>query len=169
MDTIAACGDVIRNVMANPNPYQSEVHAVALKVAEDISAHLPPRTGAYHEIWLDGEKIESSEHEEEPIYGKTYLPRKFKIAMAIPPSNDVDVFAHCLGYIAIIEDGELVGFNVSVGGGMGMTHGKNSTFPRLAEVMGFCTVAQAVAVSEAVVKVQRDHGDRHERDRKTHV
>ncbi|MEM7673532.1 MAG: NADPH-dependent assimilatory sulfite reductase hemoprotein subunit [Verrucomicrobiota bacterium] len=163
MDTIAACGDVNRNVMANPNPYQSAVHADALKVAEDISAHLTPRTGAYHEIWLDGEKIESSEHEEEPIYGKTYLPRKFKIAMAIPPSNDVDVFAHCLGYIAIIEDGELVGFNVSVGGGMGMTHGKTSTFPRLAEVMGFCTVAQAVAVSEAVVKVQRDHGDRHER------
>ncbi|MGB0373190.1 MAG: NADPH-dependent assimilatory sulfite reductase hemoprotein subunit [Opitutales bacterium] len=163
MDTIAACGDVNRNVMANPNPYQSEVHAASLKVAEDISAHLTPRTGAYHEIWLDGEKIESSEEEVEPIYGKTYLPRKFKIAMAIPPSNDVDVFAHCLGYIAIVEDGKLVGFNVTVGGGMGMTHGKTSTFPRLADVMGFCTVEQAVAVSEAVVKVQRDHGDRHER------
>ena len=163
MDTIAACGDVNRNVMANPNPYQSEVHADALKVAEDISAHLTPRTGAYHEIWLDGEKLESSEQEEEPIYGKTYLPRKFKIAMAIPPSNDVDVFAHCLGYIAVVEDGKLVGFNVTVGGGMGMTHGKTATFPRLADVMGFCTVEQAVAVSEAVVKVQRDHGERSDR------
>ena len=164
MDTIAACGDVNRNVMLNPNPYQSDVHAATLKVAEDISAHLTPQTRAYHEIWLDGEKIETSENEVvEPIYGKTYLPRKFKIAMAVPPSNDVDVFAHCLGYIAVIEEGKLVGFNVTVGGGMGATHGKESTFPRLADVMGFCTVEQAVAVSEAVVKVQRDHGCRTER------
>ncbi|MCH2156195.1 MAG: NADPH-dependent assimilatory sulfite reductase hemoprotein subunit [Opitutales bacterium] len=163
MDTIAACGDVNRNVMCNPNPHQSELHADALKVASDISAHLTPQTGAYHEIWLDGEKVESSEEEVEPIYGKTYLPRKFKIAMAIPPSNDVDVFAHCLGYIAIVEDGRLVGFNVTVGGGMGTTHGKKATYPRLADVMGFCTVDQAVAVAEAVVKVQRDHGQRADR------
>ncbi len=163
MDTIAACGDVNRNVMCNPNPNESAVHPRVQEVAQAISDHLTPRTSAYHEIWLDGEKVASSEEEVEPIYGKTYLPRKFKIAIAIPPSNDVDVFAHCLGYIAIVEDGELVGFNVTVGGGMGMTHKNEKTFPRLADVMGFCTVEQAVAVAEAVVKVQRDHGDRSDR------
>ncbi len=164
LDTIAACGDVNRNVMCNPNPYQSAVHAEALKVAQAISDHLTPRTGAYKEIWIDGKLIDEGQiEEEEPIYGKTYLPRKFKIAMAIPPSNDVDVFAHCLGFIAIVEAGKLVGFNVTVGGGMGMTHGNIKTYPRLADLLGFCTVDQAVSVAEAVVKVQRDHGERADR------
>jgi len=164
MDTVAACGDVNRNVMCNPNPYLSSVHAEVLKAAQDISTHLTPATRAYHEIWLDGEKIETSEQEEqEPIYGKTYLPRKFKITIAVPPSNDVDIFANCLSFIAIVENGKLVGYNVAVGGGMGSTHGNEATYPRLADVIGFCTPEQIVDVSEKVVLVQRDFGDRTDR------
>jgi len=163
MDTIAACGDVNRNVMCNPNPYLSSVHAEVLKAAQDISTHLTPNTGAYHEIWLDGEKIKTTEVDEEPIYGKTYLPRKFKITIAVPPSNDVDIFANDLSFIAIVENDKLIGYNVAVGGGMGMTHGNEATFPRLADVIGFCTPDQVVEVSEKVVLVQRDYGDRTDR------
>ncbi|MCX8495260.1 MAG: NADPH-dependent assimilatory sulfite reductase hemoprotein subunit [Akkermansiaceae bacterium] len=163
MDTIAACGDVNRNVMCNPNPYLSEIHAQALKAAQEISTHLTPQTRAYHEIWLDGEKIESTEEEVEPIYGKTYLPRKFKITVAVPPSNDVDIYANCLSFIAVVEDGALVGYNVAVGGGMGSTHGNDATYPRIADVIGFCTPEQVVDVAEKVVLVQRDFGDRTDR------
>ena len=164
LDTLAACGDVNRNVMCNPNPYQSDVHQAVNELACNISAHLTPKTKAYHEIWLDDELVGGSdEPEEEPIYGKTYLPRKFKTSIAVPPSNDVDIFAQCLGFIAIIEEGHIVGYNVTVGGGMGMAHGKQETFPRLADVMGFCTPEQAVDVSEKVVTVQRDYGDRSDR------
>ena len=163
MDTIAACGDVNRNVMCNPNPYLSEIHAQALKTAQDISTHLTPQTRAYHEIWLDGEKVESSEEDIEPIYGKTYLPRKFKITIAVPPSNDVDIYANCLSFIAIVEGGKLVGYNVAVGGGMGSTHGNDATYPRIADVIGFCTPEQVVDVAEKVVLVQRDFGDRTDR------
>ena len=164
MDTIAACGDVNRNVMCNPNPYLSEIHAQALKAAQEISTHLTPQTRAYHEIWLDGEKIESSEEEDfEPIYGKTYLPRKFKITIAVPPSNDVDIYANCLSFIAIVEAGVLVGYNVAVRGGMGSTHGNEATYPRIADVIGFCTPDQIVDVAEKVVLVQRDFGDRTDR------
>jgi sulfite reductase (NADPH) hemoprotein beta-component len=145
--------------MCNPNPYQSAAHADAQALAQAISDHLTPQTGAYREIWLDGEKVTEDE-EEEPIYGKTYLPRKFKIVVAVPPSNDVDIYAHDLGYIAIIKDGKVIGYNVTVGGGMGSTHGNAETHPRLAEVMGFCSPEDAVAVSEAVVTTQRDFGDR---------
>jgi sulfite reductase (NADPH) hemoprotein beta-component len=163
MDTIAACGDVNRNVMCNPNPHLSAIHAQALKAAQDISAHLTPQTRAYHEIWLDGEKVESSEQEVEPIYGKTYLPRKFKITIAVPPSNDVDIYANCLSFIAIVENNILVGYNVAVGGGMGSTHGNDATYPRIADVIGFCTPEQVVDVAEKVVLVQRDFGDRTDR------
>ncbi len=163
LDTLAACGDVNRNVMCNPNPYLSEVHAEVLKFSQDISDSLSPQTSAYHEIWLDGEKVQSTEQDEEPIYGKTYLPRKFKTVVAVPPSNDVDIFAHCLGFIAIVEDGKLVGYNVTVGGGMGMHHNNEKTFPRLADVMGFCTPEQALKVAEGVVVIQRDYGDRSDR------
>jgi sulfite reductase (NADPH) hemoprotein beta-component len=172
-DTLAACGDVNRNVMCNPNPFQSKVHGEVLDLATKISNHLSPRTGAYHEIWLDdgsGEKVQVTydpplvgevADPEEPIYGKHYLPRKFKTVVAVPPSNDVDIFAHDLGFIAIVDKKEkIVGYNVTVGGGMGMTHGNEDTFPRLADVMGFCKTEEAVAVAEAVVRVQRDHGNR---------
>lgn len=157
LDTIAACGDVNRNVMCNPNPYQSAVHADAQALAQAISDHLTPQTGAYREIWLDGEKVTE---DVEPIYGKTYLPRKFKIVVAIPPSNDVDIFAHDLGYIAIIEDDQIVGYNITVGGGMGSTHGNAETRPILAQVLGFCEPGDAIAVAEHVVTTQRDFGDR---------
>ncbi len=166
MNTIAACGDVNRNVMSNPNPYQSKAHAVALELARGISDHLTPRTGAYREIWLDGERIAGGDPEDEiePIYGKTYLPRKFKTVVAVPPSNDVDIFAHDLGFIAILDDdNNVTGWNVTVGGGMGMTHGEPDTFPRAADVMGFCQTRDAIAVAEAVVTVQRDWGDRKNR------
>ncbi|KAB2637878.1 MAG: sulfite reductase, partial [Verrucomicrobia bacterium] len=136
LDTIAACGDVNRNVMCHPNPHLSSIHAEVLALAQGLSDHLTPQTRAYHEIWLDGESIHSSAEDVEPIYGKTYLPRKFKIAIAVPPSNDVDVFANDLAFIAIAEAGKLVGFNVAVGGGMGMSHGVEGSFPRLAEVIG---------------------------------
>lgn len=163
MDTIAACGDVNRNVMCNPNPHLSTVHADVLRLSQAISDHLTPQTRAYHEIWLDGEKLETTEEDHEPIYGKTYLPRKFKIAIAVPPSNDVDVFANDLAFIAIIEDGKLAGFNVAVGGGMGMSHGIAASFPRIADVIGFCPVDRVVDVAEKVVLVQRDYGDRTDR------
>jgi sulfite reductase (NADPH) hemoprotein beta-component len=162
LNSFAACGDVNRNVMCNPNPDQSRAHAAAFALARAISDHLIPHTPAYREIWLDGERIAGGEEEVvEPIYGKTYLPRKFKTVVAVPPSNDVDVFAHDLGFIAISDNhGEVTGWNVTVGGGMGMTHGEPDTYPRTADVMGYCEPRDAVAIAEAVVTVQRDWGDR---------
>jgi sulfite reductase (NADPH) hemoprotein beta-component len=165
MNTIAACGDVNRNVMCNPNPYQSGAHAAALDLGRAISDHLEPHTGAYREIWLDGERIAGGDEEVvEPVYGKTYLPRKFKIAVAVPPSNDVDVFANDLGFIAIADGaGQVDGWNVVAGGGMGMTHGEPETYPRTADVLGFCKTQDVLAVAEAVVTVQRDWGNRSNR------
>jgi sulfite reductase (NADPH) hemoprotein beta-component len=163
LDTLAACGDVNRNVMCSPMPPVSRTHLEVQELAEALSAHLTPATGAYHEIWLDGEKLVSPGDEVEPIYGDTYLPRKFKTAFVVPPQNDVDVYAQDLGFIAIVEAGRLRGFNVTVGGGMGMSHGEAQTYPRLAEVMGFCTTKQVKEVAEAVVTTQRDYGDRENR------
>ena len=163
LDTIAACGDVNRNVMCNANPDVSALHAEILQVSKELSDHLTPATGAYHEIWLDGERVESSMQQEEPIYGKHYLPRKFKIAVAVPPNNDVDVYANDLSFIAIVGNNGLEGFNVAVGGGMGMTHGQEETYPRVADVIGFVAADRVVDVAEKIVLVQRDHGDRYER------
>ncbi|WP_046721169.1 assimilatory sulfite reductase (NADPH) hemoprotein subunit [Heyndrickxia coagulans] len=165
MTTLAACGDVNRNVMCNPNPYQSDVHAEVYEWAKKTSDHLLPRTSAYHEIWLEDEKIiDTKEQEEaEPLYGPTYLPRKFKIGFAVPPSNDVDIFSQDLGFIAILNEGKLEGFNVAVGGGMGMTHGDPKTYPQLARLIGFCTPNQVIEVAEKVVSIQRDYGNRSNR------
>src|SRR5215831_327448 len=165
LSTIAACGDVNRNVMCNPNPHQSPAHRAAHDLAVALSNHLVPRTPAYREIWLDGERIAGGEDEVvEPIYGKTYLPRKFKVGVAVPPSNDIDVFANDLGFIAILgAKGAITGWNVTVGGGMGMTHGEPKTYPRNADVMGFCRTEDVLTVAEAVVTVQRDWGDRKNR------
>lgn len=161
LSTLAACGDVNRNVMCNPNPYQSDVHAQVYEWACKVSEHLDPKTRAYHEIWLDEEKIiDSNEVEPEPIYGEVYLPRKFKIGIAVPPSNDVDVFSQDLGFIAVVENDVLLGFNVSVGGGMGMTHGDDKTYPQVSKVIGFCTPEQMIDVAEKTVTIQRDYGDR---------
>jgi sulfite reductase (NADPH) hemoprotein beta-component len=159
LDCIAACGDVNRNVMANPNPWQSALHAPVLDDARAVSAHLTPRTRAYHEIWLDGEKV-SPDAEEEPLYGKTYLPRKFKTGFAVPPSNDVDIYTQDLGFIAIGENGKLTGYNLSVGGGLGMSHSDTKTYPRLANVIGYLPREKVLEVAEKVVTVQRDFGDR---------
>jgi len=160
LDTIAACGDVNRNVICTSNPHASAAHAEALTLAKRLSDDLLPRSRAWHEIWLGEERVAGSEPEDEPLYGTTYLPRKFKIAIAVPPQNDVDVFAHDLGLIAIERDGAVIGYDVSVGGGMGMTHGETDTFPRTGDVIGFCTPDEAVAVADAVIRVQRDNGDR---------
>jgi len=164
LDTIAACGDVNRNVMCTPNEFISPIYAQAEQTAREISTHLLPRTFAWREIFIDGEKV-TAEPESEPIYGATYLPRKFKIAIAVPPQNDVDVFAHDLSYIAIVEKKQLVGYNVLVGGGMGATHGDAETYPLIGQVIGFCTVENAAAVAEAVVTTQRDYGNRSNRRR----
>ncbi len=163
LDTLAACGDVNRNVMCNPNPTQSAVHAEVHEWVKKISAHLTPKTGAYHEIWLDKKRVAGGPEEEEPIYGKTYLPRKFKMGAAIPPYNDVDVYSQDIGLIAIEEEGTLAGFNVVVGGGLGMTHNDRATYPRVGDVIGFCKPDQVVRVSEEIVKIQRDYGDRKNR------
>lgn len=165
LNSIAACGDINRNVMCNVLPEQSRAHAAAIELARSISDHLLPHTPAYREIWLDGERIAGGEKEvAEPIYGKTYLPRKFKVVVAVPPSNDVDVFAHDLGFIAISDKSDNIdGWDITVGGGMGMTHGEPDTYPRAAEAMGFCQTADVLKVAEAIVTVQRDWGDRKNR------
>jgi sulfite reductase (NADPH) hemoprotein beta-component len=163
IDTIAACGDVNRNVLASANPVETRAHPLVHEWAKRLSEHLLPQTRAYHEIWLDGEKVVGEEVE--PLYGPAYLPRKFKAAIAVPPVNDVDVFAHDLGFIAIVEDGELQGFNLTVGGGMGATHGDAETHPRLADVVGFLRPEQLLAVAEAVLTTQRDFGNRAVRKR----
>jgi sulfite reductase (NADPH) hemoprotein beta-component len=163
LDTIAACGDDTRGVMAVSNPHQSAVHAEAFDLAQRTSLHLKPRSRAYYEIFLDGDKVagEGERDDVEPIYGKTYMPRKFKIGFAVPPSNDIDVFSQDLGFIAIVgKDGVIAGWNVAIGGGMGMTHGEPETYPRIADVIGFCLPQDVIAVAEAVVTIQRDWGDR---------
>ncbi|MEW8193218.1 MAG: assimilatory sulfite reductase (NADPH) hemoprotein subunit [Candidatus Thiodiazotropha sp.] len=158
IDSIGGCGDVNRNVLCNPNPERSALHGEVYHWARRISEHLLPKTRAYHEIWLDGKPVAGGESE--PVYGKTYLPRKFKTAVAIPPHNDVDVYTNDLGFVSIAEGDRLLGFNVLAGGGMGATHDDPTTFPRLADELGFIPPQQTLAVAEAVVGVQRDFGDR---------
>ncbi|MEM5731714.1 assimilatory sulfite reductase (NADPH) hemoprotein subunit [Shewanella algae] len=169
LDSIAACGDVNRNVMCNPNPVESKLHQQAYFWAKKLSDHLLPHTRAYAEIWLDEEKLLSTEDEQpaavEPVYGKTYLPRKFKMAVAVPPDNDVDVYTNDLGFIAVAQEGELVGFNLVAGGGMGSTHGEVETFPRLADDFGFIKAEDTIKFAEAVMTVQRDWGNRSNRKR----
>ncbi|MEN7424083.1 assimilatory sulfite reductase (NADPH) hemoprotein subunit [Bacillus licheniformis] len=162
LDTIAACGDVNRNVMCTSNPYQSEIHREVYEWSKKLSDDLLPRTRAYHEIWLDEEKVAGTPDadEVEPMYGPLYLPRKFKIGIAVPPSNDIDVFSQDLGFIAIVEDDKPIGFNVAIGGGMGMTHGDKATYPQLAKVIGFCKPEQLYDVAEKTITIQRDYGNR---------
>jgi sulfite reductase (NADPH) hemoprotein beta-component len=167
IDSIAACGDVNRNVMASANPVESRLHEEVHQWALKLSEHLLPKTRAYHEIWLNGEKLAGAP-EEEPILGQLYLPRKFKTAIVVPPHNDVDVYSQDLGFIAILdtdglEEGKLLGFNLTVGGGLGATHGEPQTFPRLADLIGFLTPDQTLKVAETVVMIQRDYGDRTDR------
>lgn len=161
IDSIATAGDVNRNVLCTSNPVESELHQQAYEWAKKISEHLLPKTRAYAEIWLDGEKIQGgSESEVEPILGKSYLPRKFKTTVVIPPQNDIDVHANDLNFVAIAEAGQLIGFNVLVGGGLAMTHGDKSTYPRKADDLGFVSLDKTLDVAAAVVTTQRDWGNR---------
>ncbi|MEZ9579848.1 MULTISPECIES: assimilatory sulfite reductase (NADPH) hemoprotein subunit [unclassified Vibrio] len=161
IDSIATAGDVNRNVLCTTNPVESELHQEAYEWAKKISEHLLPKTRAYAEIWLDGEKLETTD--EEPILGSNYLPRKFKTTVVIPPQNDVDVHANDLNFVAIAEDGKLVGFNVLVGGGLAMTHGDTSTYARKADDFGFVPLDKTLDVAAAVVTTQRDWGNRSNR------
>lgn len=164
LDTVSACGDVNRNVLASSNPLQSRLHAQVQDWAQRLSEKFLPNTRAYYEIWLDEEKVADSTNVDEPLYGATYLPRKFKMAVAVLPLNDVDVFANDFGLIAIVDEhGALAGFNVAIGGGMGASHGDAATYPRLADVIGFVTPERVLAIAEAAITVQRDLGDRVER------
>jgi sulfite reductase (ferredoxin) len=194
LSTLGACGDVERNVMAPPAPFKNGVHAELQETAARLAAHLAPRSRAYHEIWLDGQRIEdrgpriedrqtngddqdrhasasildprsSILEDEEPIYGKVYLPRKFKTGLSLPEDNSVDVYAQDLGLLAIVKDGLIAGYNVLVGGGMGMSNGNANTFPHLAKPICYVTAENVIAAAEAVVKLFRDHGNRADRKR----
>ncbi len=164
MDTIAACGDVNRNVMSPVVPARNEVHKQLLVDATRVSEALMPKTKAYHSIWVDGVQLNLDAQENkdfvDPLYGKTYLPRKFKTAFALGPVNDVDVLTNCLGFIAIEENGKLAGYNLSVGGGLGRSHGNAETYPRIADVIGFLTPEQLIDVAKGVLTIHRDFGDR---------
>ncbi|MBA9078143.1 NADPH-dependent assimilatory sulfite reductase hemoprotein subunit [Rufibacter quisquiliarum] len=169
LDSIAACGDVNRNVVSSANPLESPLHERIYQYADRISEYLLPKTRGYYEVWLEDEKIIDKKEEEDPLYQDRYLPRKFKIGLVIPPNNDSDVFAQDLGLIAIIENNELKGFNIAVGGGLSFTHGNAETYPRLASILGFVSVEESdeklfKAVYE-VLTVQRDFGNRSDRKR----
>ena len=165
MDSIAACGDVNRNVMCSPHAGESEVHRAAHQTAAQISEHLLPKTRAYFEIWLGEEKLAGGKEEDEPLYGKHYLPRKFKIAVAVPPINDVDVWSQDIGFVAVAENNKLAGFNIVTGGGLGMAQGDKTAFPRLGDCLGFCEPQQAPEVAWHIAATQRDYGDRSDRRR----
>ncbi|HWA08203.1 MAG TPA: NADPH-dependent assimilatory sulfite reductase hemoprotein subunit [Opitutaceae bacterium] len=164
LSTLAACGDVNRNVTASPTPAHTrareQVYADALRTAYALA----PKTKAYHAIWIDGVQLNlddpANKDFKDPLYGQTYLPRKFKLSFVVPPVNDMDVFTNDLGFIAIVENDKLVGYNVAVGGGMGRSHGQVQTFPRLADVIGFVTPDQVIEISKAVLTTFRDFGDR---------
>jgi len=172
LSTLAACGDVNRNVMACPAPISTRAQARVQEVAHEIAMHLAPHTRAYHEIWIDGEQVQTVEspqeqqgqtEEVEPIYGPTYLPRKFKIGVAFPGDNCIDVYTQDVGLVAHLDGEELAGFTVLVGGGMGMTHGKSETYPRAATPLCFAAPDEAIPVVETIVTIQRDYGDRQNR------
>jgi len=167
LSTLAACGDVNRNVLAPPTPAYTPAREAVFADAQRVALALAPQTKAYHAIWIDGQQLDLNADENknfvDPLYGKTYLPRKFKIAFVIPPVNDLDVFTNCLGFIAIVEGDKLAGYNVCVGGGMGRSHGNDATYPRLADVVGFVPADKTLDVARAVLTIHRDFGDRTDR------
>ncbi|HEX4265225.1 MAG TPA: NADPH-dependent assimilatory sulfite reductase hemoprotein subunit [Verrucomicrobiae bacterium] len=167
LSTLSACGDVNRNVLAPPTPAYTKARDQVFADCHRIAMALAPRTKAYHSIWVDGVQLNLEEEQNkdfvDPLYGKQYLPRKFKTAFAIPPVNDIDIFTNDLGYIAVIENDQLIGYNVVVGGGMGRSHGNDATYPRLADVMGFITPDKLIDVAKAVLTIHRDFGDRTDR------
>ena len=167
LSTLAACGDVKRNVMAPPTPAYTNARAQVFEDCKLIADALKPQTTAYHSIWIDGVQLnledEANKNFVDPLYGKSYLPRKFKVAFAIPPANDIDILTNDVGFIAIVENDKLIGYNVAVGGGMGRSHGNVQTYPRLADVLGFLPPDKIVDVAKAVLGIHRDFGDRADR------
>jgi sulfite reductase (NADPH) hemoprotein beta-component len=164
LDTIAACGDDSRGVVCGANPALSRVHEQVAELARATSDRLIPKTGAYQEIWYE-ERTKPASDNEDPLYGPLYLPRKFKVGYVIPPINDIDVYGQDLGFIAIVQEDELVGFNVCVGGGMGQLDTREDSYPRLAELIGFIPADEAPAFAEIIMGIQRDYGDRKDRHR----
>lgn len=167
LSTLAACGDVNRNVLAPPTPAYTKAREQVFADAHKVAMALAPQTKAYHAIWIDGVQLDNEAPENknfvDPLYGKTYLPRKFKIAFVIPPVNDLDIYTNCLGFIAVVENDQLIGYNLCIGGGMGRSHGNEATYPRLADVIGFFTPDRLVDVAKAVLTIHRDFGDRTDR------
>ncbi len=171
LTTLGACGDVNRNVMCCPAPYTTPAHDQLQSLANELAHVFAPRTGAYHDIWLwdratgDKQLVDGGEREaeSEPLYGRTYLPRKFKIGIALPHDNCIDIYTHDLGLLAIVEHDRIIGYNVLVGGGMGVTPSNKKTFPALGKKLVFATPDQVVAVAQSVIQVQRDHGNRADR------
>ena len=167
LSTLAACGDVNRNVLAPPTPAYTPAREAVFADAHEVAMSLAPQTKAYHAIWIDGVQLDNEAPENknfiDPLYGKTYLPRKFKIAFVIPPVNDLDVYTNCLGLIAVIENDRLIGYNLCVGGGQGRSHGNEATYPRMADVIGFFPREKIVDVAKAVLTIHRDFGDRTDR------
>ena len=167
LSTLAACGDVNRNVLAPATPAYTKAREEVYADAHKVAMALAPQTKAYHSIWIDGVQIDNDAAENknfaDPLYGKTYLPRKFKIAFVIPPVNDLDVYTNCLGFIAVVENDKLIGYNLAVGGGMGRSHGNEATYPRMADVIGFFPPDKIVEVAKAVLTIHRDFGDRTDR------
>ncbi|MCW5558312.1 MAG: NADPH-dependent assimilatory sulfite reductase hemoprotein subunit [Verrucomicrobiae bacterium] len=167
LDTLAACGDVSRNVMSAPTPANNRAREELYEDARKVSDALLPKTKAYHSIWLDGVQLnlDAPENKDfvDPLYGRQYLPRKFKAAFVLPPNNDMDIFANCLGFIGVVEDGRVGGYNLAVGGGMGRSHGNTATYPRMASVLGYIPREKAVEVARAVLTIHRDFGDRTDR------
>ncbi|MBO9564194.1 MAG: assimilatory sulfite reductase (NADPH) hemoprotein subunit [Niastella sp.] len=164
LDAIAACGDVNRNVVCGAHPKQSAIHEEVFQYAGKLSQLALPKTKAYYEVWLNEKPLTDKKEEEDPLYQERYLPRKFKIAIAIPPHNDVDVFTNDLGLIAIVEKGKLIGFNIAVGGGLGTTHGNANTYPRLGTVLGFVRGEEnTLKAAYEVITIQRDYGNRSDR------
>lgn len=167
LSTLAACGDVNRNVLAPPTPAYTLAREEVFKDCHRVAMELAPKTRAYHSIWIDGQQLDLESEESksfvDPLYGKTYLPRKFKAAFVIPPVNDLDILTNDIGFIAIVENDRLVGYNLAVGGGMGRSHGNEATYPRLADILGFITPDKILDVAKAVLTIHRDFGDRTDR------
>ncbi len=162
MTTLAACGDVCRNVMASAPPFEDEVHETVRRTADEIAVELRPATKAYHEIWVDGER-QVTTMEEEPFYGELYLPRKYKVGVTVMGDNQIDIYSYDAGLIAIVEDEKVVGFNVLAGGGLGMSHGRQNTFAQIAHEVGFVATDNGVEAIKVIASIYRDFGNRSDR------
>ncbi|GJL85304.1 MAG: sulfite reductase subunit beta [Micavibrio sp.] len=163
MTTFGGCGDVVRNVMADVSPVNHPIHQELVDTARKISDATLPATRSYHEIWVDGEKQKTAEEPVDPLYGKQWMPRKFKFALTLPEDNTVDVLTNDVGLIAVVENEEIIGYNVYLGGGFGMKHNNEKTYPRIASPIGYVPKKDVMEICKASISLQRDHGDREDR------